>query len=168
MRARRTLLQSPGFAAIRRVNDATVSADRPAIRRIVGRESDCVKMILCRRGNLSPFLSAVFRRDDDPTRADRKCALPIKNVKTVEGGDQARMLAGPFKSAVRGVENDSVRADGPTVALVAGEADRADRVPLRQRVLPFPSAVEVLRARRRCGEAEKDKRGERDSGEQMR
>src|SRR5258708_36494547 len=167
MSARRTLLQSPGFAAIGRVDDAAVSADRPAIRRIVAYESDCVKMILCRRGSLSPFLSAVFRRDDDPTRAGCKCALPIKNVKTVEGGDQARMLAGPFKSAVRGVENDSVRADGPTMALVPREADRADPVPSRERVLPRPSPIEALRARRRCGEAEKDKRGELDSGRQM-
>src|SRR5258707_5583853 len=168
MPARRTLLQSPRFPAIGRVDDATVSADRPAIRRIVAYESDCVKMILCWRGNLSPFLSAVFRRDDDPTRAGCECALPIKNVKTVEGGDQARMLAGPFKSAVRGMEDYAICADGPTVALVAREADRADRVALRERDLPLPSAIEVLRARTRCGEAEKDKRGERDSGEQMR
>src|SRR6266571_7722303 len=113
-------------------------------------------MILRRRGNLSPFLSAVFRRDDDPTRADGKRALPIKNVKAVEGGNQAWMLTGPFKSAVRGVENYAVCADGPTVALVARETDRTDRVPLRQRVLPFPSAVKVLRPRTGCGAAEKD------------
>src|SRR5438552_10476047 len=106
-------------------------------------------MILRRRGNLSPFLSAAFRRDDDPTRADCKCALPIKNVKAVEGGNQARMLARPFKSAVRGVQNHAISADGPSVALVARETDRADRVPLRQRVLPFPAAVKVLRARAR-------------------
>src|SRR5712691_793731 len=134
MRAGRTLLQSPGFAAISRVDDAAVSADRPAMRRIVGRESDRVEMILRRRGNLSPFLAAVFRRDDDPTRADCKRALPIKNVKAVESGNQARMLARPFKSAVRGAENYAVCADSPTVALVAGETDRADRVPLWQRV----------------------------------
>src|SRR5882762_2237952 len=104
-------------------------------------------MIFRRRGNPSPFLSAVFRRDDDPARADRKRALPIKNVKAVEGGNQARMLARPFKSAVRGVENHAISADRPSVALVAGETDRADRVSLRQRVLPFPSAIKVLRAR---------------------
>src|SRR5438552_3568898 len=125
-------------------------------------------MILRRRGNLSPFFSAVFRRDDDPTRADCKRALPVKNVKAVEGGNQARMLARPFKSAVRGVQNHAICADGPTVALVAGETDRADRVPLRQRVLPFPPAVKVLRARTGSGAAEKDDRGERDCGEQMR
>jgi len=66
------------------------------------------------------------------------------------------------------VENYAISADGPTVALVACETDRADRVTLRQRVLPFPSAVKVLRARTRGGEAEKDNRGERDSGEKMR
>src|SRR6266850_1508193 len=146
MRARRTLLQRPGFAAISRVDDAAVSTDRPAVRRIVGRESDRVEMIFRRRGYLSPFLSAVLRGHDDATRADCKRALPIQNVKTVEGGNQTRVLARPFKSAVGGVENYSVCADGPTMTLVGGEADRADRVPLRQRVLPFPAAVKVLRA----------------------
>src|SRR5205823_2870690 len=97
-----------------------------------------------------------------------KCTLPIKNVKAVEGSNQARMLAGPFKSAIRGVENHAISADGPSVALVAGEADRADRVPLRQRVLPLPSTIKVLRARSRCGAAKKDNRGEQDSGEKMR
>src|SRR6266851_4838192 len=146
MRARRTLLQRPGFAAIGRVDDATVSADRPALRRIVRRESYRVEMIFRRCGNLGPFLSAVFRRDDDATRADCKRALPIKNVETVEGGNQTRVLTRPFKPAVRGVENNAVSAYGPTVTLVVCETDRADRVPLRQRVLPFPSAVEALRA----------------------
>jgi hypothetical protein len=54
------------------------------------------------------------------------------------------------------------------MSLIASEPDRADCVPLRQRVLPFPTAVKVLRARARRGEAEKDNRGERDSGKQMR
>src|ERR1700674_2826840 len=168
MRARRTLLQRPGFAAVSRVDDAAVSADRPALRRIVRRESDRVKMIFRRRGNLSPFLSAVFRRDDDPTRADCKRALAIKNIKAVEGGNQTRVLARPFKSAVRSVENHAISADRPTVALVARESDRADRVALRQRVLPFPSAIEVLRAGTGSGAAEKDGRSERDPGEQRR
>ena len=87
MRACRTLLQRPGFAAVSRGDDAAVSADRPALRRIVRRESDRVKMIFRRGGNLSPFLSTIFRGDDDPARADCKRALPIKNVKAVEGGD---------------------------------------------------------------------------------
>src|SRR5713101_4760226 len=141
MRARRTFLQGPCFPTISRGDDATISADRPAVRRIIGSESDREEMIFRRRGNLSPFLSAVFRRDDDATRADCKRALPIKNVETVEGGNQTRVLTRPFKPAVRGVENNAVSAYGPTVTLVVCETDRADRVPLRQRVLPFPSAV---------------------------
>src|SRR5712692_8443882 len=168
MGARRTLLQGPGFAAVSGRDDATVSADSPAMLRIVRRESDRVQMIFRRRGDLSPFLAAVPGCHHDAACAHGKRVLPIKNVKAVEGCDETRVLTSPFKSAVRSVKNHSVRADCPTVTLIVGEADRADRVPLRQRVLPFPSAVEVLRERIRGGEAEKDNRGERDPCEKMR
>src|SRR5713226_708189 len=156
MRAGRTLLQGPGFAAISRGDDATVSADRPAMLRIVGRESNRVQMIFRGRGDLSPFLSAVFRRQHDAACAHGKSVLPIKNVKTVEGCDQTRVLTRPFKSAVRRVENDAVGADRPAVTLIVGETDRADRVSLWQRVLPFPSTVEVLRARGVSGASDDD------------
>src|ERR1700694_3611836 len=115
MRAGRTLLQRPGFAAISRGDDATVSANRPAMLRIVGRKSDRVQMIFRRRGDRSPFLAAVLRRHHTAAGAHCKRVLPIKNVKTGEGCDQTRVLTRPFKTAVRSVENYTGCANRPNV-----------------------------------------------------
>src|SRR5712692_5336269 len=156
MHAGRTLLQRPGFAAISRGDDATVSANSPAMLRIVGRESDRVQMIFRRRGDRSPFLAAVLRRHHNAAGAHCKRVLPIKNEKTVEGCDQTRVLTRPFKPAVRSVENRSVCPDRPTVTLIVGETNRADRVSLRQGVLPFPSTIEVLRACNLSGASDED------------
>ena len=56
-----------------------------------------------------------------------------------------RVLAYPAKPAVRGVEDDAVRAYGPTVEFVRSETNSTDRVALRQRILPLPFAIRSLR-----------------------
>jgi hypothetical protein len=111
-------------------------------------------MIFGRRADLGPFLSGVFRNYDRATRADYYRALTILHVKTIETGDQSRALALPLKAAVRGVKNHSIGAHGPTVELVTGETDGADRITLRSRVLPFPSAIGCLRERRYSGDGQ--------------
>ena len=59
------------------------------------------------------------------------------------------MLAGPRKTTVGRMENYAIRADGPAVPVIVRKLNGADRVSLRQRVLPFPTAFATLRVRLR-------------------
>src|SRR5256885_1906488 len=72
--------------------------------------------------------------------------LSIEYVQSVERVDQTGRWALPTEAATGGVKNDAVRADSPATELVAGETNRADRISLRQRVLPFPTTTGGLRA----------------------
>src|SRR5712691_675338 len=101
-------------------------------------------MIFCRSRNLAPSRSRISRRQHDSARPHDKGALAIQDVKAVERRNQTRLLVFPPKAAVRGIENHSVRAHRPTMLLVVSETNRTDRISLRQRVLPFPSAVGQL------------------------
>ncbi len=111
----------------------------------VGSEGDRVEMIFGRGADLGPFLAGVFRDHDRAAGADHHRALRILHVKTIEARDQPRTLALPLKATIRGVKNHAVRAHRPAVEFVTGETNGADRVTLRSRVLPFPSAVGCLR-----------------------
>ena len=75
---------------------------------------------------------------------DHHGPLPVENVKAVETHDRSCVLAFPLKAAIVGAKNYAVRADRPTMALVIRETNCADRVALRQGVLPFPSPIAAL------------------------
>jgi len=47
---------------------------------------------------------------------------------------------------------DAVRADSPAVKFVCGEADGANRVALRQGILPLPAAIACLTKEQRTNE----------------
>ena len=143
-----TLLRDPGQPAIECRDDAAVGADCPPVRGAVTREGNRIEMIFGWRANLSPFLSGVFGDRNRAPRSDHHRALRILHKKTIEIGDDARPLALPLKASIRGVKNHAVGAYGPTVALVLREANGADGVALRARVLPFPAAVGYLGERR--------------------
>src|SRR5207248_8052764 len=96
-------------------------------------------MILCGRGNFDPDSAPIRRSKHDAARSYRQCTSPIKNKQTIQRGDHSRALAGPNETAVRRVEDDAVGSDGPAVLLVLRKTNGADRVALRQRVLPFRS-----------------------------
>ena len=145
MRARRSLLNRPGCSTVRRRENATVSSHRPATRWIVGSKRDRVEMILRWRRNFEPFVAAVSRFNHQSARANRKRMLPIEHVQAIQSIDEPRRLILPTKATVIRVKNHAVSADGPAVQLVAGETNCADRIPLRQRILPFPTATRVLR-----------------------
>jgi hypothetical protein len=91
--------------------------------------------------------------------------LPIENVESVKRDDCPGVLTLPLKAAVARVQNHSIRADRPTVTLVVSKTNCADGIPLRQRVLPFPTAIRTLgKGNRRSakrnddyGEAEKER-----------
>src|SRR2546430_6239844 len=98
-------------------------------------------MIFRRRRYRDPSRSSISRRQHDSARPHDKGALAIQDVKAVECRNQTRLLVFPPKAAVRGIKNHAVRAHRPTMLLVVSETNRTDRIALRQRVLPFPSAV---------------------------
>ena len=110
-------------------------------------------MIFRRRRDLDPSRSCISRRQHHSARPHDKGALAIQDVKAVERRNQTRLLVFPSKAAVRGIKNHAVGAHRPAMLLVASETNRADRIALRQRVLPFPSAVGHLPART-CHRAE--------------
>src|ERR1700682_5588888 len=107
-------------------------------------------MIPGRRRDISPSLSSVFRKRHCAARADDNRAFGILNKESIEAGDDPRVLALPLKATVAGIQNHSVGSHGPTMTLVGGETNRANGVPLRSRVLPFPSAIDCL-SKDRCG-----------------
>src|SRR5258708_31416182 len=144
MDAGRTFLRGPGQPAIGRRNDATISTHCPAVHGTVGRESYRVEMIFGWGADFSPSLASIFRKHHCTARADNSSPPGILYEESIETCDQTRMLALPLKAAVAGVQNHSVGADRPTVALVGGETNRADRVALWSRVLPFPPPVDCL------------------------
>src|SRR6266850_4258242 len=100
MDAGRTLLQSPGETAVGCRDDAAVSSHGPTASRIIRGEGNCVEMILCRRANLSPFVSSVFRSQHQTAGAHDHRSLPVENVETIERHDRPRVLALPLKPAV--------------------------------------------------------------------
>src|SRR6266851_3594828 len=110
----------------------------------VGSERNRVQMIFGRGADLGPFLAGVFRDHHRATSADYHRALRILHVQTIEARDQSRTLALPLKPTIRGVKNHTIRAHCPAVELVTGETNGADRVTLRSRILPFPSAIGLL------------------------
>ena len=91
-----------------------------------------------------PFCSRIPRRQHDSPRPHDKGPLAIQYVEAVERRSQARLLVIPSKAAVDAMKNHAVGADRPAMLLVGSETNRTDRIPLRQRVLPFPSAVRCL------------------------
>src|SRR5882672_5779549 len=100
MDAGRTLLQSPGESAVSCRDDAAVSSHGPTASRTIGGEGNGVEMIFCRRSDLSPFVSTVFRSQHQAAGAYDHRSLPVKNVETIERHDRARVLALPLKPAV--------------------------------------------------------------------
>src|SRR6266536_233831 len=141
MRARRTLLNGPGHAAVSCRKNAAVSSDGPSAPAIVRRERDRIKMIFRGRLDLDPFLAAISRFQNQSARARGEDVLSIEDIQSVQRIDQPGWLSFPPEAAVRGVKNDAVGAHGPAVQLIGGEPHRADRVTLRQRVLPFPTTA---------------------------
>lgn len=103
-------------------------------------------MIPRRRFHLDPFFTAVAGGDHQSARAHRKGALRIENVQAIERVNQTCRLMFPAEAAVRGVENQTVGADGPAVKFIRGEANGSDVVTLGFRILPLPSALRNLRA----------------------
>lgn len=149
MSAGRALLPGPRLTAVGRRNNEAVSADGPAVRRSVRGKSDRREMVFCRRADLGPFISAVLCNHDRSARSDSNSVLTILNVQPIESRDHAGALALPLKAAVGAVEDHTVGAHRPTVKFVGGETDRADRIPLRPGILPFPSLFGSLSRRRR-------------------
>src|SRR5437667_4040084 len=94
--------------------------------------------------DLGPLLAAISRFQNQSARAHDENVLSIEHVQTIKRIDQASWLSFPTEPAVRGVENHAICSDGPAVQFVAGEPNRANRVPLWQRVLPFPTTTGCL------------------------
>src|SRR6266481_2668018 len=166
MNAGRTLLRGPGQSAIGRRNDAAVRTHCPSMHGVVGRKGYRVEMIFGWGADFYPSFSGIFRQHYRAPRTDNRSALRILHEETIETCDQTRMLALPLKAAIAGVQNYSVGADRPTVALVGGKTDCADGVALWSRVLPFPPAVDCL-SKGRCGAGNcyESQRGQQAGGE---
>src|SRR5438046_570017 len=96
----RTLLQSPAEPAVGCRDNAAVSSHGPSTCWIIRGEGNCVEVIFCRRGNLSPFVSAVFRSQHQASGAHDHRSLPVENVETIERHDGACVLALPLKTSV--------------------------------------------------------------------
>src|SRR6267154_1895497 len=109
--------------------------------RTVAGERDRVKMIFGGCADFGPLQAAVFRDGDRPARSDHNQVATVMHVKSVQTRNQTRALPLPLKATVRGVKNHAVRAYCPAMELVIGKTNRADRVALRQRVLPFPTTI---------------------------
>ena len=103
-------------------------------------------MVFGGRPDLDPSLTAVSRFQNQSAGAHGEHVLSIEHVQTVKRIYQTRRLVFPTEAAIGGVENYAVGSDGPSMEFVAGETNRADRVALRQRVLPFPTTTGGLRA----------------------
>ena len=151
----RALLDGPGRAAVTRRQDATIGSDRPTAARIIGSEGNRIKMIFRLRLNRIPALAGVARFQDQAARADRKHVLGIKHIQAVQVVDETGRLVVPTKTAVGRIKNHSIRAHRPAMKFVAGKSNRVDRVALRQRVLPFPTAVACLRSEQRADDRQR-------------
>src|SRR5712671_344679 len=131
-----TLLGGPDHSTIGRRDDATISTDSPPMHGTVRGEGYRVEVILRGRADFNPSLSGVFRQGHRAACADNNRALGIVHKESIEAGDDPRVLVFPLKPAVAGVQNYTIGADRPPVALVVGKTNRANGVALRARVLP--------------------------------